>query len=225
MKKIIFLLLAAVLFTFSCKDGGKDSKNENDSSVTVNGESNEKGDAVKSEGRYKLKAALIEYEIDMMGIKAKSTLYFKDYGKFQCVEASMEMMGVSSVNRTLEIDGYTYTLKMDQKTGSKIKSVVNKEDMDPNEMDFDNLSDEIKTKYKIVEKGNQEVAGKNCKVFGMTIEGQEATFYVWNNIPVKYEMNQNNMTMIMKAIRIEENPSFPAGIFDVPKGFTIEEIK
>jgi hypothetical protein len=199
MKKIIFLLLTAVLFTVLSGNRQK-------------------------EGRYKIEAALIEYELDMMGMKAKSFLYFKDYGKHQCIETSMEMMGLKLVNRTLEIAGYTYTLNMNEKTGTKIKTVVNEEEIDPNNMDFENMSDEIKTKYKIVEKGNQDFAGKNCKVFGMTIEGQDASFFVWNNIPLKYEMSQNNMRMIMKAVRIEENPSFPAGIFEIPVDFKIEEI-
>lgn len=204
MKKLIFLSIVAGLFTFSCKDTENKTKDAG------------------SNSKYKIESAIIEYQMDMMSMTAKATLYFKEYGEVQCVEAEMEMMGVKSVNRTLEKEGYTYNLNMEQKSGSKVKTSEESREFDPNDFNFDNLSKEIVEKYKIVEEGNEEVAGKTCKVFSMNIEGQDAKFYVWENIPVKYEMSQNNMTMVMKAVKIEVGSDFPKGIFDVPADFTIE---
>jgi hypothetical protein len=34
-------------------------------------------------------------------------------------------------------------------------------------------------------------------------------------------MNQKEMTVVMKAIKLDIDPSFPAGIFKIPKDFII----
>lgn len=222
MKKLLFLFLSVSIMTFACKNSGE-NQNDGDSTI-VEDNSSDSEDSNSGDRIYKIKKAHIEYEMDMMGTRASINMYFKEYGKTECVEAEMELMGMKSVNRTLELDGFVYNLNMEQKTGSKSDMSKTEEEFNPNDFDFENIPKDLKEKYKIEEIGNEEVAGKTCKVYKFIVDGQDAKFYIWKNIPVKYEISQNNMVLVMKAIKIDENPSFPDGIFEVPSDFEITEM-
>ncbi len=227
MKKLLYLLISVSVLTFSCNNSENNSNDSDSSSVEensneVNSEENSSND---NDRIYGVKEGMVEYEMDMAGISTGTIIiYFKDYGNIECTVTDMEVMGMKTVTRTFEVDGYMYNLDMNKKTGIKSKISEDSEEFAPNNFNFDNVTAEMKDKMQMKEIGTEEVAGKDCKVYEFVVEGQKAKFYVWENIPVKYEMSQNNMTMIMKAIKIEKNPSFPAGIFEIPSNFEITDM-
>jgi len=228
MKKLLYLFISVSILAFSCNNSENNSNDSDSSSVEANSNevNSEENSSNDNDRIYGVKEGMVEYEMDLAGISTGTIIiYFKDYGNIECTVTDMEMMGMKTLTRTLEVDGYMYSLNMTQKTGSKSKLSEDDEEFAPNNFNFDNISSEMKKEMKLEEIGTEEVAGKDCKVYELLVEGQKAKFYVWENIPVKYEMSQNNLTMIMKAIKIEKNPSFPSGIFEIPSDFKITDME
>jgi len=177
---------------------------------------------ISAQDKYKIEKAHIEYVTQTMGMSMESTLDFDNYGKNQVITAVINMMGMNKTSKILTHNGYTYILDMETKSGTKTPA----EDGDQiEEVDFSNIPQEIKDKHKIVELGEETVAGKTCQVFSMESEGIKSKLWVWKNIPVKTEADQGGMTVVMEAKKIDTNPSFPVGTFEVPKDFSITDME
>lgn len=211
------LFLSAVLSVvlFSCKNSS-DSKSGNSDSASTQSKT-----ATGGSGKYSLTKGMVKYTMDVMGMSTTSILWFDEHGQKECMETSAEIMGIKSDTRSFKKDGYAYNIDMEKKTGTKIK--IETGQFDPTDMQFDNMSAEMKTKYGFKEEGSEKFLDKDCKVYSMDYQGSKGKFWVWNNIPLKYEMSQGGMKIEMKAVEISENPSFPESIFDVPSGITVKE--
>ena len=110
---------------------------------------------------------------------------------------------------------------MDQKSGSKVKV----DDKFTTYL-FDNESFEQKMKEVHGKKlGNEEIMGKDCQVYSMQENGAVSKLWIWKNIILKMTAEQDAMSMEMLAVDVQETDDFPKGIFEVPEGFNIEEIK
>ncbi|RLD78486.1 MAG: hypothetical protein DRJ10_10250 [Bacteroidetes bacterium] len=176
---------------------------------------------VAAQDRYKIKKAHIEYITETMGMSIKSTLDFDDYGKKQAVVTVIDMMGFKKTNKMLTINNYMYILDMEAKSGVK-SPTDNQEDISA--IDFANIPQEMKDEYKIVDLGTETVADKKCQVFSMENEGAKSKLWVWKNIPLKSEVEKDQMTVSMAAKKIEINPDFDTDTFEVPKDFTITDM-
>ena len=169
-----------------------------------------------AQNKYKVEKGFIEYKMDMMGMTMNSQTYFKDYGAVSAQTVSM----FGNENRTLVKDDYVYSLDMNSKTGVKMPYSQGEGMSD---FDYDNIPQDIKEKYNIVEEGNESVAGKDCKIFSMESEGAKSRMWIWKNIPLKMVVEKEGVQMTMVATTVNTNPDFPAGIFEVPADFTISE--
>ena len=170
-----------------------------------------------SQGKYKVEKGFIEYKMDMMGMSVTTQTYFKDYGETSAQTADM----FGQKTRTLLTKDYVYSLDMGSKTGTKM--AVDGETGAVDNIDYDNIPQEMKDKYHIVESGKGTVLGKECKIIEMESDGAKNRLWVWNNIPLKMVVEKGGMQMTMEATKVETNPSFPAGIFEVPADFTITD--
>ncbi len=229
MKRIYLLLIAVLFIAYSCNEGENNVNKENDSTlsevISVEKQDIDENDNYSAEDKkIGVKNAFVEYEINMMDIITKMSTYFKDHGKLTCADVTLKVMGMEMKNRTLVKDGYTYSLEMDKKKGEKFKNTKTKEGFDPNNINYENLSEEIKKKFNIKEIGEEKILGKNTKIFSVDDKGSIGKVWIWKNIPLKTEMEQNSMKVVMTAISINENPTFPDGIFDIPEEFEITEV-
>jgi hypothetical protein len=225
-RNFIYILTAAAAISFSAcsNDGGKEGSGA-DSTKTAEGSAS--ADASVKKGKYPVKSGIVTYDTETMGMKMPTTLYFDDYGNKECTEvnAELEMMGqkVKTHNVTITRDGYTYTLDMEQKTGTKMK--VPTGGADPKNMDFSSLSEEMMKQMHMAKGANENVLGKECSVFTMDNPDMKmkGTFAVWNNIPLKSNIDMGGMAIIMNASKVEENASVPADKFEIPKDIKLTE--
>ncbi len=216
---------------FACNNDNSKKEGTDSTSTSadkVSSESPEKTESRNSESaKYELAEGIIEYEMNIIITTVKMTTYFKNHGEIQASVMEANIMGQKSVERELHKDGVFYKLDMLKKTGDKI--VMDGEipaDFDPMKFNFANISDEIKEKYHIKEVGKEEFLGKECTIY--TTEAPEGTskMWIWKNIPLKMKVNAQGMEMdLLTAKKIDENPTFPEGIFEIPADFTITEIK
>lgn len=223
-KFFYFLTFAAALALASCSNNGDKGKDGADSTKTEGSASNDG----PSKGKYPVKSGIITYNVETMGMTVPTTLYFDDYGNKECTEVTMEMemMGqkVQTHNMTITKDGYTYDLNLTEKTGKKMKAMPAASNTGG--VDFSQLSDAMMKEMHITKGGNENVCGKDCQVFTMDNPDtkMKATFAVWNNIPLKSNMDMGGMAAVMNAIQVEENVTIPADKFEVPSDITVTEM-
>ncbi|HNE50108.1 MAG: hypothetical protein U0T31_09680 [Chitinophagales bacterium] len=220
MKKLILLFGAVALFT-ACKNNSTEK-------TTANAATSSTTSAAAAAPADKLKSAIYETEMEMphgMGVTS-TKVQFDDYGKKSRTEmkSSISFGGnakTSSVNSVL-VDGYVYTWQSGAKTGSKIK--IDESKFDPKNADFAQLSEEMKAKLNYKEEGTETLNGKECRVGSFNAEQMKGKIWMWKQIPIQMQMEMMGNTLTSKLKNLEENPSFPAGTFDIPTDITFSEL-
>lgn len=211
IKSFPLFALVMLLALFSCK---------NKTTNTSAGNSEEKS-AVEnlSKGRYAIKSGIIEYKATVMNMEQTQTITFDDYGAKQVTQAQMEMMGMKINQYTIVKDGYIYSFDKEKKTGTKHSLAAEKSDID-----FQNLTEEIKEEMKIKKIGEETFLGKPCIKYSIDNEKlkMKGFYWVWNGIALKTDVDMDGMKMVLEAVRVEENPNIPANTFDVPSDIKFE---
>ena len=214
--KNLFLLGFIAIFIFACNNEATDESNTNDNNQTEEQTSKSSTSFIK----YPFESGIIEFKSEMMGMETKMILYFKGYGETQCIATEAEMMGKKINARSLEKDGYFYSLIMEQKTGFKHKVTEDEGFGQTNPFVF-------KEKYiKEVggkKEGTEKVMDKDCQIYSFVQDGAENKIWVWGNLVLKMEAVQNDMKILIEVTKIEETSSFPDGIFEIPADFKITE--
>ena len=158
---------------------------------------------------YGFKSGTIKIEMDMMGQTVPSTIYFDDYGAKQATSISMMGMEMTQINK----DGKMYLVNKGEKS-------VQEMPQQQEQINYLNLTDEIKAKYKIKEVGKETVAGKECTTYTVEVSqmGQtvKTTVSVWNGIAMKTTADMGGFSMSQKVTEVKEGP-VDAAIFEIPK--------
>lgn len=220
MKKLCLIFGVVALFA-ACKNENAE-KAATEASTAV---STTTGDEGKKDG---LKAAIYESETLMPGGMGTTTtkVMFDDYGKKTRTEIKSAIsFGGKSMNtsvNSLMVDGYVYSWQAGAKSGNKFK--VDDSKFDPGNTDFSRLSDEMKKKLNFKDEGTETIDGRECKVGSFSAEQMQGKIWMWKQIPIKMEMNVVGKTVTSKLKTLDENPSFPAGTFDVPADIDFKEM-
>ena len=158
---------------------------------------------------YGIKSGTIKVEMDMMGQTIPSTIYFDDYGAKQATSINMMGMEMTQINK----DGKMYLVNKGEKS-------VQEMPQQQEQINYLNLTDEIKAKYKIKEVGKETVAGKECTTYTVEVSqmGQtvKTTVSVWNGIAMKTVADAGGFSMSQKVTEVKEAP-VDAAIFEIPK--------
>ncbi len=219
MKKLIMILAVAFLFT-ACKNNTETTEQAENTSVIADIK-----EAVAGDG---LKSAIYESETLMPGGMGSSVnkVTFDDYGKKSRTEINSTItFGGKSMNtssNSLMLDGYIYSWQTGATKGNKFK--LDESRFDPSNTDFSKLSEEMKKKLNYKDEGTETVNGKECKVASFSAEQMKGKVWVWKQIPVKVEMSVVGKTITSNLKSLEENPSIPAGTFEVPSGIEFREM-
>jgi hypothetical protein len=165
--------------------------------------------------KYPIKSGIVTFENDMLGIKQKKVLYFDDYG----IKEAEEIYEGENVKEVSLCDGKKrYTINFAQKTaystGDCYRGIAYK-------FDWDEISKADK-EYKVKKLANVTVAGKDCQSYSLSSGNFPTVFAGWNNICLYQETKSQYGTVIMKAVKVEENASVPAEKLQVPAGFTVK---
>ena len=157
--------------------------------------------------KYGIKSGTITTVSEVMGQKIESKGYFDDYGNLQSSKASTFGMEISTILR----DGKTYMVNHSAK---QVQELPVQESVN-----YLNLTDEVISKYKIQEVGNETVAGKDCVKYTMEVSqmGQtlKLTVSVWNGIPMKTVTNANGTDVTATVTEVTEE-DVDASMFEVP---------
>ncbi|MEI6766098.1 MAG: hypothetical protein WCM76_10675 [Bacteroidota bacterium] len=216
MKNIFFMILFAGLILSGCSGGADKTKDSKDADSTGIAKNNS-----EVKGRYGLKSAIIFMKSKTMGMEQDLVMYFDDYGAKQMTEITVEVMGMKSQTIALQDGDYMYTIDMKTKTGTKTKL----EKSGPDNVNFQQLTDEVIKKFNIKKAGTGEVAGRTCEKFTMEVADSKmtGTYFIWKGIPLKTEASIGGISVSMEVTRIDENAAIAAEKFKIPAGVKIVE--
>ena len=159
--------------------------------------------------RYGIESAIVKKttvsKLPTMSMEQTVVQYFADYGNMESAESSTAIQGQTISVLTMIKDGYIYSANMTAGQGAKI----NIADMDDySQVNFLDLTDEVKKKYQIQANGVEQVLGKPCNRYEMsfTTQGQNvtATVWVWQGIELKSKVNVAGTTTESEATEILE---------------------
>ena len=181
------------------------------------------------EKRYGIERAIVKRTTVMgmggMNQTLTSVQYFDDYGNKESSETFMSMQGQNFVIFTLIKDGYVYSANLAAKQGTKINMAAMG---DFKTVNYLNITDEVRQKYKIVEKGEEQVLGKDCKRYELTVtvQGQsmQVNVWVWKGLSLKSSMTVMGNTVEESATEIQEGAAIAKEKFVLPEGVTFTEV-
>lgn len=158
--------------------------------------------------------------------------YFDNYGlKTAQVQEGGGMMGMGQEGKTRTItdkDGATIRINDEAKTATKFPAGGPMGGFGGGraQINWNNLTDQVKKDNNIKELGKETIAGKECTKYSMTTEGfqgpQEQTVWIYKGIQLKNEMSSDFGTFGATCKKFEEK-DVPASMFEVPAGIKVEE--
>jgi len=153
-----------------------------------------------------------------------SIQYIADYGRKESSEMILDMQGQTFTTFSMIKDGYLYAVNLALKQGAKIK--MNTE-YDVRNLNFLNLTDEMKEKYQIIELDNVQFLGRECKSYELTVteQGQtvRATMLVWQGVPLKSSMTVSGATVVDEVTEIQEGVEIAMEKFELPEDINFME--
>ena len=176
----------------------------------------------KEPAPYGIKSGIVTMSMDMMGQAIVQQIYFDDYGR---KTASVSDFG-GMKSRMVMVKGEQIMVNDEAKTATRMPGFGG---MGGPRQDINwlNLTDDVKKKNNIKELGEETVAGKTCKKYSLTVDamGQSSTQTVWiyKGITLKTSSDSPMGTMVQAATKIEENATVPASMFTIPEGVKIQD--
>ena len=183
---------------------------------------------------YGVKSGVITMSMDMMGNEMITETYFDDYGlkTAQVSEGGgFGMMGGGQSGKTRTItdkDGAQIRINDAEKTATKFPAggFGGGFGGGRNQINWNNLTDQVKKENNIKELGKETVAGKECTKYSMTMDmmGQsmEQTVWIYKGIMLKNLMS-TEMGEFGQTCKKFEEKAVDASMFTVPAGVKVEE--
>lgn len=214
--KLTHYILLAVLFIFaSCKNSTE--KQATDQAITDSESIDQIAEAAgmdtDAKKRYEIKSGTVVYSAPMGVVQ---TLTWENYGAVEVFVTELEMAGITSKETQIRRDGYQYSFKAGESTGSKTKWYTN-------DMHFSKMDVEAMKRYKVKKHGNETIAGKNCEKYTAEFGGSPMTTWVWGNIMIKTITQFGQGEMVIEATKIQDGP-VDSKLFEVPANITFTEI-
>ena len=183
---------------------------------------------------YGVKSGVITMSMDMMGNEMITETYFDDYGlkTAQVSEGGgFGMMGGGQSGKTRTItdkDGAQIRINDAEKTATKFPAggFGGGFGGGRNQINWNNLTDQVKKENNIKELGKETVAGKECTKYSMTMDmmGQsmEQTVWIYKGIMLKNLMS-TEMGEFGQTCKKFEEKAVDASMFTGPAGVKVEE--
>jgi hypothetical protein len=173
-----------------------------------------------------LKSGIIEYKITGSQTGSKK-LYFDDWGRKQA-EFSNSTIRVGEYSKHSNLLKITkgdkqYVIDLDDKTGTKRENPVIEKMMDlSNQINYGDFGEQLILIDGGFESGTEIISDKKCKIYKFS--KQKKTWWVWNWILLKSEINRGGINITIEAINIEGDVNIPENIFAIPPEVLITEI-
>jgi len=185
--------------------------------------------------RYELQSGIVTYEpMVIMGIKSVSTLYFDDYGRKEARESVTEsnIMGMKSHEKKVDItDGdfmISYEVEKIVNGKDETSKVATKTDLRKfKEMAMQMgaaIGEEMKKDFDYREEGTESIAGVTGIKYSVSLNREKKDQRIYGVLYKKIALKTQMGAITVKAATIEENVAVPASKFEVPAGYTIQEV-
>ena len=156
-------------------------------------------------------------EIIVLCVLKGASIFFSDLCRAITVHMKMDFMGNAMEMTILRKDGKTYMINAAEKQVQEMPAGG----MGGADINFLNLTDQVKAANKIKEAGKETILGRECTKYtmessqmGMTMS---QTVWVWNGIVLKSLTDGGQFQFGNTATKLEENANIPASTFDIPK--------
>jgi len=179
---------------------------------------------------YGVKSGIITMSMDMMGQEMITETYFDNYGLLTAQVSEGGFMGNGGKTRTItDKDGSQIRIDDAAKTATKMPSFGGMGGgMGRPNVNWNNLTDQVKKENNIKEVGKETVAGKECTKYTMTMDmmGQsmEQTVWIYKGIMLKNSMATEMGDFGQTCTKFQENVEIKADMFTVPAGVKVEEM-
>jgi hypothetical protein len=170
--------------------------------------------------KYDIKSCTITFEMTQkmagLDMKKKVIVSFDDYGMRECRETYQG----DELQEIYFSDGKDlYRLQ----PGKKAAFNRGKADRGTEvTIGWNDISSDDKKAGKAKQLPNITIAGKTCESFVYTSDKESTTYAVWNHILMMIDMKSKQMTMLKKAVKVDEKTAVSADKFKVPAGYTLK---
>ena len=170
--------------------------------------------------KYDIKSCTITFEMiqKMAGLdmKKKVVVSFDDYGMRECRETYQG----DELQEAYFSDGKDlYKLQPGTKTAIKRGKADRGTEVT---IGWNDISSDDKKAGKAKQLPNITLAGKTCESFEYGSDKESTTYAVWNHILMMVDMKSSQMTMLKKAVKVDEETAVSADKFKVPAGYTLK---
>jgi hypothetical protein len=170
--------------------------------------------------KYDIKSCTITFEMTQkmtgLDLKSKIVLSFDDYGMKECRETYQG----DKLKEIYFSDGKDlYSLNPAKKTAVKRGKADRGTEVT---ISWNDVSSDDKKSGKAKQLPNATIAGKSCESFVVGLEGSTTTYASWNHILMMIDMKSKDVTMLKKAVSVDEKTAVPADKFKVPAGYTVK---
>ena len=170
--------------------------------------------------KYDIKSCTITFELTQkmagLDMKHKVVLFFDDYGMKECRETYTG----DKISEVYFSDGKDlYSLKPDKKTAIKRGEADRGTEV---KIDWSYVSSDDKKSGKAKQLPNMIIAGKSCEAFVADAGGASTTYASWNHVLMMIDMKSKDMTMLKRAVSVDEKTKVSPDKFKVPAGYTIK---
>jgi len=167
--------------------------------------------------KYAIKSGIAKTKTITGGHQTEGMQYFDDYGAVETLTQRIEVPGLITYDAVTVTKGDKIWLFTQE--GEKL-SASKKADNPLPDLNFLNLTDEVKAKYKIEEVGEDTFLGKPCKVYTYeTVQNRRKVSWktwVYKGFSLKYEAKYSRRDVLYEVVEFKENVAVPAEKFQIP---------
>lgn len=163
------------------------------------------------EHRYGIKSGIAYTVTITNGTTTTSTQYFDEYGDLDCIQQHMEVPGLVSYDYYTITKGDTCWFRTDNGGTKKFKNPTP-------DLNFLNLTDAVRAKYKIQDLGSDTYLGRHCeKYYYETKQNHKTvkwTVWTYKGLIIKAHCVNGHLESFIEVNELEENVPVPPEMFE-----------
>lgn len=167
--------------------------------------------------KYDIKSGVVTFEsttlLGKMKMTSKSVVYFDEFG----MKERKDTYDDDKLKESFFSDGTTLFTLMHVKKEAYERGPASR----GTELKFDwnEVSKNTNKDYKAAKLPGVTIAGKPCEAFSIDTKQGKNTFAGYKGVTLMTRIENKQMTVEVKAVKIEENVAVPAEKFTVPAGY------
>jgi len=172
--------------------------------------------------KYDIKSGIVTFEtttlLGTMKMTSKEIVYFDDFGMKECKESFDD----GKLKESFFSDGTTrYTLVHAKKEAYDRGPAQRGTEL---KFDWNEVSKNQNKDYTVARLPAVTIAGKLCESFAIDTKQGKNTFAGYKCITFLTRVENKQMTVESRAVKIEENVAVPAAKFAVPAGYALKKM-